>query len=526
MITRKTAFIPALASLIFLLIALVLLPYPGIQNDEAFFAGAIYSPDNTFYSAAILGHKIPWMVMSYSGALKSWIFAGLWGYLFDPNAWSLRLPMVAAGIGTLLLTWVFVRRLAGVRAAALTLALLATDTCFQLTNTFDWGPVALQHLLLMAGLVGIFAWIETRRRWTLLLGAFCWGLGLWDKALLIWPLFALGVATLAVYPKESWKHARQWIVVAALGMFLLGASPLIWYNFDKPGDTATANVNFSLQSYQAKLRELVTTTDGAALFDYMVRGNWATNPRKPIGLLEKTSVGITHLAGERRHNLMVWGFLLALGVGLWRRTRLTVYLAIVLTVTWLQMFLTKNTGGTAHHVILLWPFPLVLIGIALAKLPSRISTGLVAVLVFFNLLTTNEYVAEFAQFGTTVNWTDAIYSLSDTVNAKTASEIEILDWGYLNGLGMLHEGNLPLKVASEELLKPVMSGADRETIRTMIESPRHLFIRHTAGNEIFFGIDKRLRDTAEGLGYREKPTRVVNDKNGRPIFELFRFEKN
>ena len=103
MITRKTALIPALASLLFALIALVLIPYPGIQNDEVFFAGAIYSPDTTFYSADILGHKIPCMVMSYSGALKSWIFAGLWGYLFDPNPWSLRLPVVMVGIGTLLL---------------------------------------------------------------------------------------------------------------------------------------------------------------------------------------------------------------------------------------------------------------------------------------------------------------------------------------------------------------------------------------------------------------------------------------
>ena len=61
---------------------------------------------------------------------------------------------------TIWLTWTWTRRVAGTRAAAFTVALLSTDAIFIVTNTFDWGPVAFQHVFLMGGLVAIHIWLQ------------------------------------------------------------------------------------------------------------------------------------------------------------------------------------------------------------------------------------------------------------------------------------------------------------------------------------------------------------------------------
>jgi hypothetical protein len=60
--------IPILSMLVFLLAGLALLPWPGLQNDELFFSGPLYSPDAAYYSVQIGAQKIPLMVMSYTGA--------------------------------------------------------------------------------------------------------------------------------------------------------------------------------------------------------------------------------------------------------------------------------------------------------------------------------------------------------------------------------------------------------------------------------------------------------------------------
>ena len=67
---------PTLAGLFFALLSLAILPYAGLQNDELFFSGPLYSPDETWFSVPAWGMKIPFMVTSYSGALKTWLYAG------------------------------------------------------------------------------------------------------------------------------------------------------------------------------------------------------------------------------------------------------------------------------------------------------------------------------------------------------------------------------------------------------------------------------------------------------------------
>jgi len=517
--------VPTLASLIFFVTGLALIPWPGLQNDELFFAGPIFSPDAAFYRLQIGAMKIPFMVMSYTGALKTWIYAGLFQIL-APTEWSIRLPVLLMGIGTLWLTWAWVRRIAGVRAASVTCILLATDTIFLMTNTFDWGPVALQHVLLMGGLLSLQLWLNYKTNSWLSLAFFLWGLGMWDKALLAWPLIGMAVSSFCVFPREVLRRVRFVSVAVAVMSFLLGAAPLVWYNIARPGETARQNARFTTEAIANKVIVLRQTIDASGLFGYIVNEDSVPGKREPRGMLERLPVWISHVAGDHRTNWMLpaWiiGFVFSFALWMSPHRKLLLFLLITVIVGWVQMAITRNTGGASHHVTLLWPFPAVFLGIVFSRMAEKIpryGTPALVILVGFlaceNLLTTNQYLAWFITNGSGGGWTDAIFPLAESIEDKSASWFGLVDWGYQNGLTTLHEGDLPLFAVDEKW----------DGFRQQVSSPDFLFIQHTEDKQLFPGVNDRIRKAAAALGYVERLERTVADRNGRPVFELFRFRK-
>ncbi len=509
---------PALAALGFAILSVALLPYPGLQDDEVLFTAPLYGPPGT---------RIPLVLMSYLGTLKTWLYRAIFA-LAPPSRWSVRLPMVLAGLGTIWLTWVWTRRLAGPRAAAFAVALLATDSVFILTNTFDWGPVALQHLLLMGGLVAIQQWLQTDSKWFVALGFFLWGLGLWDKALMLWPLTGMAIATLCVYPSEARRQIRRDPFLIACAALLLGALPMVRYNILHRGETLSANTRLSIREIPRKAEELRETLNGSALLEFMVATTPGPIAGTPRTLVERMSVGIRTLLGSQPGNWMLPAFGLSLAALAFLRRRILVFLLIAMAVTWLQMAANTGTGGSVHHVILLWPFPCVFIGIAFGGLAERIprsAVALVAVIVFVNVLNTNENLADLVLNGSAGGWTDAFYRLTGALYRYRAGEIAVVDWGYLNGLRMMYEGDLKTTVVSDFVRKPAMTDDDRQHVLAMITSPNCIFVQHTEENQMFPGVNGQLRAAALSLGYAEQVQRVVHDDEGRPVFEIFRFEK-
>lgn len=528
--------IPAASILWFLIAGLLLIPGPGLQNDELFFSGPLYFADAAFYNLEIGANKIPLMVMSYTGALKTWLYAGLFEF-FEPTRWSVRVPVILMGMATIWMTWMWVRRIAGVRAAAVTTVLLATDTIFLMTNTFDWGPVALQHVLLMGGLLAIQIWISNDSKKMLAIGFVLWGLGMWDKALLIWPLVGLGLASFCIFPREALRRVRPLALAIALASFCLGALPLVWYNIQRPGETATANAKFTAEGLGEKATALRQTVDGTTLFGYMVYNSPAPSPRAPRSRRERLWVWISSaVPGDHRHNWMLGGWILAIlslaGLGRSTAWRPLIFLALVCGIMWAQMAFNTGTGGASHHVILMWPFSLVFMGIVFSAISRRIprhglpvlvaATGL---LVVGNALNTNEYLAEFAVNGGSGGWTDAVYPLAKSVEKGSASWIGLVDWGYLNPLRLLHEGDLPLFIPSIPAAGAQPTDAERAELKDAIGDSSRLFIEHTDDKQMFPGVNVRFRHAAAEAGYQEHVERVIQDRNGRPVFELFRFTK-
>jgi len=218
----RSVKLPAfLYAILYAVAGMAIAPYPGIQNDEAMFASLLYPPHASAFQIA----GVPIMEMDYVGSFKAWIYAAIFA-AFPPCSWSLRLPVIFVGAASVYLFTLLLGRMTRL-AAWIGGSLLASDPAFALTNNFDWGPVALQHFFLIAGLLCAMQFQQTSRaRWLALTGL-AFGLGLWDKAIFLWLLIPVCAAALLLWQRIIRDRATMRNVLTALGGFALGAAPLL-----------------------------------------------------------------------------------------------------------------------------------------------------------------------------------------------------------------------------------------------------------------------------------------------------------
>jgi hypothetical protein len=523
-------------ALFFVVIGCAFIPQAGIQEDEALFGAAIYDQSGVESSVVLFGHRIPLMEMSYLGSLKSWIYAPIFRR-WKPSAASIRFPALVFGGITIWLFWLLLQRIGGYRAATVGSVLLASDTSFLITTCFDWGPVVLQHLLLVCGVLCLVCFHQRGQRDFLAAGFLFFGLGVWDKALFAWILSGTAVATLVVFPKELWRHLSVRNLGVATLAFCLGAAPLIRYNIHEKLITFRANAAFDKSEVPGKVHQVVSTLAGHALFDYIVRNDLAGgHPRSPQTAVERVSVRTSRIAGGPENGFLGFALLAAflLFPWLWSTAarRPMMFSLIAATVAWLQMLFAKGVGGSAHHVILLWPYPTLFIAVAFAETSRRLGPAgkpLLALVVLFlagsSVLVTNEYLALLVRNGPGEVWTDAVFPLSDYLKRVKPAAIYADDWGMINILTLLNRGSMPLREGTDRLMKPQLDPEDRRMVLDRIAESESVFVAHPDDLELFKGVNTRLMAVAAEGGYRREILAEIPDRNGRLMFEVFRFRQ-
>lgn len=522
---RRSHLFGLLAAAFFLLSGVLFVPHLGVQNDEALFASPLFAPKDWFYRIRLFHSDIPLLLMSYLGTCKTLIYKFLFQW-FGVSPESTRIPMVLAGAGSVWLLWLLLRRLSGQRAALVGCALLTSDSIYLLTTCYDWGPVALQHLLLLAACLLVVRFHQERREGSLFAGFFLAGVAVWDKALALWMLSGICIACILVARRAVLENVnRRRIGLAAAG-FCLGASPFLIYNVTHGFATLRENAGRDFSDIAGRARQFENTLDGQGMFGWLVEEDQNTpSPHRPSGPLERLSDEISSLAGHPRHSLMFYGLLLALALAPLARGadwKGILFAAVALAAAWIQMATTKNAGGSVHHIILLWPLPAMIVAISLAAASRRLGrAGLPAVLAVTvllagsQILVTNEYFAQTVRNGGTVPWSDGVYTLAELLKTTPSKTVSCVDWGILDALRLLDRGRLPLRWGGDETdasLPGLVSGAPA------------LFVGHTPGREVFQGKTEHLLQVAAGLSYRRKMLAVIADTYGRPTFEVWEFE--
>jgi len=510
----------SLFALLFVGLGTILIPYAGLEADEVVFAAPLHGTTKYVFATHFLHHAIPLMVISYVGALKTWLYGPLL-WIHSTSAYAIRFPMVLAGAITIVIFYEWAGVFAGPRGALFAAVLLATDPTFLLTDTFDWGPVALQHLLVVSG---CFLIARGRLSW----GAFLFGLALWNKAVFVWTLTGLGLAALVVLAAAvatvlaDW---RRW--TRALLAFALGALPLLYFNVKHPHSTL-GNAEFSLKNFSVKHQELRSAIDGSGLFGFLVAPDSEQNRKEPQSLPGRAASWISDRLGRHENNLMPYAILIAAVVILlrWRspERRAALFAAVCGAGTFLAMALTRDAGGSIHHTVLVWPMPQLFVGAALSALPWRwLRTGLVALLAGANLLVINQYIAQFERSGSYGAFSDATNPLAESLALTPGENIYVVDWGIYETVDYLLQGKSHLRELYPLLTSDSPASGKRREIDAMIVDRNGLFVDHTPALEEFRGAAVRLEAVARLDGYQKVPVRTVADRNGRPIFQVFRF---
>ncbi|MEZ5399951.1 MAG: glycosyltransferase family 39 protein [Bryobacteraceae bacterium] len=446
----------------------VFVPLTGIAQDEALFSGGIWGAPTA-------------MLMPYVGATKSWLYKPLYAAI-SPGVWSVRMPMVLTAAVAVWLLWIASRRALGGFAAACSAVLAATDAVFLLTATYDWGPVALQHLFALATAACFLRFRTTGGAAWLFAAAFAAGLGLWDKALFVWILTGAAGATLAVYPRALRLNPRA--AAIALAALLLGAAPLIRYNIRNPWATLRGNVAGDTNDLRGKANLMHWTLDGRALKGWFA-AEAGDLPASPLPWLCLATLAGLPWLGERRRPAM-W-CILAFAIG------------------WLPMLITARTGGAAHHTILLWPLPACLASCGLAALAdrgwARTAIAMAAVTCLANIAVLNAYHRDLTTNGPAQPWTDAIFVLADRVRTERPPLAIADDWGINEPLRLLTAGHIPIAIGYGGEPAPV-------------GNPAALHISFVPGRENF--------PAPPHEGYRRIVQAVIPDNRGNPVYEIYR----
>ena len=519
---------------LFFLLGVSLLPYPGLQNDECLFVQPFYGPVAKPDSINVFHRDVPVMLMSYLGTAKTLLYWPVFR-LWKPNVWSIRLPALITGAATIWMFGLLLFRLGGSFAAITGSFLLALDPSYLLTSVFDWGPVALQHFLLVASALALVHFHKSGAKTALGAAFLALGLGMWDKALFSWMLAGLVIASLIFLVPEIRRRLTAGNVLVAVAAFLVGSAPLVIYNVRNNLETFRGNTKLSAAEIWPKVRAMPGTLNGSGLFGYLIQEEGGESPLAPRGLVERVPAAVRGAVGEWRQGWLPYALvLLALLAPLWWASWRPMGFAFVTAlVAMLLMGATIGAGGSVHHVVLLWPVPQFLVALGLAAVVAKRAAWLswaacvvVAVVCVTNVLVVNQYLYNVQRVGAGAAWTDAIFPLERSLEKLHPEHVNLMDWGYEFNLMALSGGKLPIHWGAEAGERETPIESDERLLKIFLEwAPASVWVRRLEPIEVVPGSEKRFTTRAIERGYEKVPLEFVEDRNGRKIFEIYRFVK-
>ncbi len=433
---------------------------PGPYYDELLFVDTATSFDpSLFIYKSFLG--IPILLMSYIGALKAWIYAPIFN-LLGVSIYSIRLPMILLGLGTLSIYFFILQKL--VRQKLLffcSFLLLCTDPAFSFVSRIDWGPNAIAHFLIALLFWQFLRYLKYGSPWMLLSIVITALLGVFEKLNFLWFLNGLLFAGFFCYRRELWGkfklNKRPTVLILCLAMIIAIWLMIVWIipasqalEADKPFTLLDKANNTYHQLRLVLSSESIYSMVFASSYPYAIQ------------MILPVLLGVSILTLLIRKNEMI---VLA---------RFSLLISICILV---QIWLTRSAGGP-HHLLLIWPLIwLVIILNSSAIICSYSYLRSPIYLIIFILLIGN--ILHGSYFITQINlanswrpsWSPAIYKLIEDLEQDPAEEIFCLDWGLATSIKAL--ANLPVRTNIHDIWpsfwnKPKISRA--RNLRNLIKS--------------------------------------------------------
>ena len=519
---RRTRIILLLLALLFLCLGIVFLPLLGFEYDEVVFIQPLFHPAQSFASIQLFHHVIPLMQMSYAGALKTWIYAPVFKF-YTPNPISVRLPVLFLASFTVFLIGLIVQHCASSKAAVFTCAVLASDLNFLLTSVFDWGPVVIQNLLLTTGLY--FLLVQRKKSFSIPCAAFAFGLALWDKALFVWIFSGLAISGVMVGFRVLWRETTTKKLGLVLTALIIGAAPLLIYNFRHHGETFRGNAKLSLAEIGPKFSFLRIAINNQAFKGFFVDQSMPRPAKINSGLLNALYWLALRSRDASSGRFLSFLFLSLVGLVLAcpPKRRLILWLELAVLIAWLQAAMTQNAGGFVHHIVIFYPVLFIALGICADEIANRLRNfgnvflavaGALLCLTGLNII--NAQYVTFHRFSPSTFWTDADGALSQYLTAHKSHPVLIADWGIATQADVRTRGTLPMQEISFSLKDGSLTGKQmREWAKA-----RSLVVLHTAEHTMFPNQNAKLASLATANGLALVPLKTITDQAGHPMFEI------
>lgn len=432
------------------------LSVPGLYYDEAIHAGPARAlvenapPQPPLPGARdleLFGRSVPWMTMTYLGALKGLVLVPVFA-VFGADVATLRSATLGFGLLGLLLTLLAADRILGRPAAVASAVLLALDPTFLFLTRCDFGPVALALVCRAGVLLAAIAGWRSRRPALFFAAGLLAGLGLYHKIDFALSLGSLSLALLAVRPRiaiEAWRDRRRVLAPAALGL-LLGLAPLL--PALPTALIAATQIQDATRSDPPLLPVLAMTLDGSYFFRLIAAGGRVEQladvtpaPGTLLGvllLLSFVHLAVRAIRGDLRQPQ--------------HRGWLFVAVACALGLGGLSLL---PGAQNAHHVMNVYPFPHLAIGASLAaawagrgartvragRVMRAVRRGVIATLVVVAMLANIQTSAATWQLLVATGgrgwWSDALARFATEIDADETPFVVSLDWGFHANLAFL-----------------------------------------------------------------------------------------
>lgn len=483
----------------------------GIQADESLFTHPLFEPTHTPGRIKVGGLVWPTMIMTYLGTVKTNLVAPVFA-LAGYNVWTLRMPGILLTAATLFLTTWCVRRIAGPRAALLTLLFLVTDATFLLTSTFDWGPVVLQHAAFAGMCAGLIKYAADKRpRWLWLSGFAC-GLGFWDKALFIW-IFAGAICGIAAVGRDWLRQRRPGEVLWAAFGFVTGAFPFLVYCWTSGLAPFRGNAKLDWTAVGGKAVLFWHSLDGTILRGFFTIGSHTHGHAWPFSGLSwivlASVFALFFLPKSPARSAAVFALITS---------------AIALAL----MFCNKNTGASAHHLVLVYPLPHLIAGCVIALLLDnrrawiRGTAALVAGAVgIAGACVIYSHWADIRSKGLHPTWSDAQSRLAQIVREESPAAIYADDWGFIEPLSFRLAGKITIEHSTGKFWTLPKEQVVDAHFHTRLRRENVLRVRYANNFSMLPAAAELLDRAIQESHCQPSRDRIIRDRLGKPVYRIY-----